>query len=338
MSCPKSNAPIDISMSSIAGTCDLKCAYNFKYPNSNCLVTNRGQYISIAYDSMSNPPVNYNTIGYNVSEIRIYSPSIHTFNGVNSVAEMIIIHNSNKGTFPLLVCIPITSNSSNSPASVLLKNIVNTMASSAPSEGESTPVSVNNFTLDLFVPKKPFFSYTAIQPYQPCVGNVDLLVFMPQDANCYISPATLKKLNTIITKNSYTIKKGPQLFYNQKGPSSSITGDDIYIDCQPVGASTEETKITVSSSPSTQTITWKDIVNNPLFQIFMGALLFIIIITIFYMIIKVLGAKKTWSTINPNNFQLPALPKMPNLPKMPTLPKMPNLPKMPSFKKSSPTV
>jgi hypothetical protein len=248
---------------------------------------------------------------------------------------MIIIHNSNKGTPPLLVCIPLSLNSSNTAASSLLTNIVNTMRSSAPSDSESATVNANNFSLDLFVPRKPFFSYTAIQPYQPCVGNVDLIVFMPQDANCYISPATLKILNSIIRKNSYTIKTGPQLFYNEKGPSSNVTSDSIYIDCQPVGASNEEIKITTPTS-STQSLTLSDIINNPIFQIFMGALLFIIIIVIFNTILKLLGAKtlpfptkpNMNMNVNMNNFKLPSLP---------SLPKMPTLPKFPSFKKPAPS-
>jgi hypothetical protein len=90
------------------------------------------------------------------------------------------------------------------------------MATSAPSEGESTTVYMDDFTLDAFVPKKPFFSYTAIQPYQPCVGNVDLIIFSPNQANCYITEDSLNKLNTIILQNSYSIKKVPYYFLMQK--------------------------------------------------------------------------------------------------------------------------
>lgn len=291
MSCPNANAPIDINVKNIAGKCDLKCAYNFKYLNSSCVVTNRGEYISIAYDASSTPPVTYNNVGYNVNEVRIYSPSIHTFNGIYAVAEMIIIHVSNKGTKPLLVCVPFIKDNSETKSSSIISNIVNTMTNSAPSDGESTTVYMDDFTLDAFVPKKPYFSYTAIQPYQPCVGDVDLIVFGIQVANSCISEDTLSKLNTIISANSYTIKSGPLLFFNAKGPGSSGLTDEIFIDCKPIDRDSEQVKITtnISSSSSSSSVDMNDIINSPAFQVIVGSLLFIFIIFVFSAIIKAIG-------------------------------------------------
>jgi len=295
MSCPNSNAPIDISIQKSSGKCDLKCAYNFKYPNSSCTATNRGDYISLSYDATSTSPVTYNAVGYNVQEIRLYVPSLHTFNGSHAVGEIMIIHVSNKGTKPLLVCVPLTEgNSSSSEATFILSSIVTAMASNAPSEGETTNVNMNNFTMDAFVPKKPYFSYTAIQPYQPCVGDVDLIVFTPLMAKCSIDSGTLNKLNTIISENSYTTKTGPLLFFNEKGPGSSV-GDEIYIDCKPVNQSAEETMITQStesssssfsfSSPSVS-IDMNSILDSPAFQIFLASLLFIFILLVFSVVTK----------------------------------------------------
>lgn len=293
MSCPDSNAPIDISINNIAGKCDLKCAYNFKYPNSSCIATNRSEYISIAYDSISSSPVTYNQVAYNVQEIRIYTPSLHSFNGNKTVGEIVIIHNSNKGTNPLLVCVPLVQENSTSQGSSILTNIINTMTASAPSDGESTTVYMDDFTLDAFVPKKPFFSYTAIQPYQPCVGNVDLVVFAPNIADCYITDDSLSKLNTIILQNSYTIKTGPLLFINSKGPGSSAMSDEIFIDCKPVDKSSEQIKVTkttgAGASSSSSTFDINTITESPLFQMFLTSLLFIFIILIFSLFIKAIG-------------------------------------------------
>lgn len=298
MSCPNSNAPIDIGIQKISGKCDLKCAYNFKYPNSSCTATNRGDYISIAYDSTSSSPVTYNAVGYNVQEIRLYTPSLHTFNGTHAVAELIIIHVSNKGTKPLLVCVPITEGSASSDGNTILTNIVNAMASTAPAEGESANVSMDNFTMDSFVPKKPYYSYTAIQPYQPCVGDVDLIVFTPLMAKCNISTASLNKLSAIISANDYTIKTGPLLFFNEKGPGSAVVGDEIYIDCKPINKSVEETMITQSGSESSS-MNINSILESPAFQILISSLLFILILFVFNMVTKMFsggGASKVGGT------------------------------------------
>ena len=276
MSCPTATAPIDISLSKITGKCDLKCSYSFNYSNSSCLATNRGNYISISYDKSSSPPVLYNTLQFDVKEIRLYIPSLHSYNDSKQDGELIIVHTSNTGAMPLLVCIPIKRNNTSSTSASFLNNIINTVASSAPAEDEATNVNIPNFNLNLLVPKKPFFSYSATEPYQPCSENVNYIVF---GVSLDITSDALTKLQSIIKSNPYDIKSGPNLFYNDKGSSSkgsNFNSQDIYIDCQPVGSSDETTQIVTDMGNNSITI--KDWLNNPLVKLFLGSLLFITIL------------------------------------------------------------
>ena len=296
MSCPTATAPIDISMSKITGNCDLKCSYSFNYNNSSCLATNRGNYISISYDKSSSPPVLYNTLQYDVKEIRLYIPSLHSYNDSKKDGELIIIHTSNTGAIPLLVCIPIKSNNVSSPSALFFNKIINTVASSAPSKDEATNVNIPNFNLNLLVPKKPFFSYSATEPYQPCSENVDYIVF---EVSLDIMPDSLKKLQSIIQSNPYDIKTGPNLFYNEKGSTSRGAGSgDIYIDCQPVGSSDETTEI-VSDMGINDSITLGDWLNNPLIKLLLGSLLFI---TILFVIKYLLNMLKPATKGGSNNY------------------------------------
>ena len=278
MSCPNATAPINISMSNIIGKCDLKCSYSFHYSNSSCIATNRGDYISISYDKSSSPPVLYNTISYDVQEIRLYIPSLHSYNDSKTDGELVIVHTSNTGAKPLLVCIPVKSNNTSSDSALFFKTLIDTVASSAPSDGETTTVNVPTFNLDLFVPKKPFFSYSATEPYQPCTENVDYIVFSPLQASLDIMPDTLAKLQTIILSNPYDVKTGPNLFYNEKGPRMGGGGGEIYIDCQPVGSSDESTEIVTDMGSSPYPSTVSDWLNNPLVRLLLGSLLFILIL------------------------------------------------------------
>ena len=168
MSCSNATAPIDISKENVIGKCDLKCELSYHYNDSSCVATNRGDYISLAYDTSSSPPVTYNSSSYDVKEVRIYSPSLHSFNGTKADGEFIIIHNTYAGANPLLICIPIKSSNSGETSSKYLSNIIKTVATNAPTIDEQTTVTISNFNLNAFVPKKPFFSYTATEPYQPC--------------------------------------------------------------------------------------------------------------------------------------------------------------------------
>ena len=158
----------------------------------------------------------------------------------------------------------------------------------ATTNGESETISISDFTLNDFVPKNPFFSYTALLPYQPCVGNADYIVFGVAKSACQISTDTLTKLKSIITANSYTIKTGPLLFYNSKGPGLSGS-DEIYIDCQPTGASEEEVDVTTVVSTTTP-ITIDSILNSPSFQFIVC---FLIIVAIIYLL-------KTFITLSTN--------------------------------------
>ena len=276
MSCPNATAPIDISMSNITGKCELKCSYSFKYNNSSCVATNRGDYISISYDKSSSPPVTYNTTGYDVQEIRIYTPSLHSYNGTKTDGEFVIVHTSNTGSPPLLVCIPIKSNSSQGISALFFDKLIDTVSSSAPSEGESTTVNIPKFNLTLFVPRKPFFSYTATEPYHPCSETVNYIVFDPLQGSLDIMPDTLTKLASIIQSNPYDIKTGPNLFLNEKGPRNGDNGDgDIYIDCQPVGSSEDTTYIVTDMGTTTNIEDW---LKNPLVKIILGSLIFVVIL------------------------------------------------------------
>jgi carbonic anhydrase len=279
MSCPNATAPIDISISKITGKCDLKCSYSFRYNNSSCVATNRGDYISISYDKSSSPPVTYNASGYDVQEIRLYSPSLHSYNGTKTDGELVIVHTSNTGSIPLLVCIPIKSNNTQSISALFLKKLIDTVSSSAPSEGESTTVNIPKFNLTPFVPRKPFFSYTATEPYQPCSENVDYIVFAPLQGSLDILSDTLTKLVSIIQSNPYDIKSGPNLFLNEKGPRSGDDGGgEIYIDCQPVGSSDDTTDIVTDTGYPTYSTDIEEWLKNPLVKLILGSLIFIVIL------------------------------------------------------------
>lgn len=280
MSCSNATAPIDISKDNVLGKCDLKCEFSYHYNDSSCVATNRGEYISLAYDTSSSPPVTYNSSAYDVKEIRIYSPSLHSFNGTKAEGEFIIIHNTYAGANPLLVCIPIKSSNTGEPNSKYLSAIIKTVATNAPTTDEQTTVTISNFNLNAFVPKKPFFSYTGTEPYQPCNESKNEYIVFATESAIGLSDIILSALKKVITENAYDIKPSPGLFFNQKGPSSNVSSGQIYIDCQPVGESEEEDVIVTDSGSgsSTEMFTTENIMENKYFQMFLGALIFVAII------------------------------------------------------------
>jgi hypothetical protein len=265
------NTNINISKQNISGKCDLKCAYNFKYSESNLTAKNNGVYIALIPDTEKVPPVTYNNQKYIVSEFIILSPSMHIFNGANAAAEILIEHTPVQGGSPLNVCIPIISSSNSSTASNLITEVIQGVSSNAPASGETTNLSINGFTLQDIVPSKPFYSYTSTS------DNSDFIVFDITNA-IGLNASTITTLQQIITPFPIPTPGG-QLFFNSTGPNTSNIGEGIYISCQPTGSSEEETAVTYDKNVTTYDFT--DITNNPtaklIFQIIIGCLLFIVI-------------------------------------------------------------
>jgi hypothetical protein len=264
------NTNINISKQNISGKCDLKCAYNFKYSESNLTAKNNGVNIALTPDSKKVPPVTYNNQKYNVSEIIILSPSVHIFNGATVSAEIMIEHTPVQGGSPLNVCIPIISSSNSSTASNLITEVIQGVSSNAPAANETTNLSINGFTLQDIVPSKPFYSYTDS-------NNYDYIVFDITNA-IGLSSSTITTLQQII-KPFPIPTPGGQLFFNSSGPNTTKIGEGIYISCQPTGSSEEETAVTYDKNVTTYDFT--DITNNPtaklIFQIIIGCILFIVI-------------------------------------------------------------
>jgi hypothetical protein len=230
---------INISQQNVQGKCDLKCSYNFNYSESNITAKNNGIMISLTYDNSNVPPVLYNNQKYTVSTILIVSPSMHVFNNVTVDAEIIVEHVPVSGGPLLFVAVPIVSSSESSTASNLLTQVIQTVSTNAPSDGNSTNLNLSNFTLQDIIPNKPFFSYTDN-------GNSNWIVFNKSNA-ITLSSGTLKTLKSLIKPFTANLLGG-NLYYNSSGPNSTSVSEGIYISCQPTGTSEEETEVTYSKN------------------------------------------------------------------------------------------
>ena len=205
-------ATMNISRDNVKGKCDLKCSYNFKYSDSTTTAKNNGEMLSLTYDNNSTTQVLYNNKKYTVTSIYITTPSIHTFNGSTTDAEICIEHTPINGGPLFSVGIPIKSSSEATPASSLLTEIITAAATSVPAKGNSASLNVDGFSLDKIVPSKPFFSYTS------STDNMQWIVYGIVDA-IPLSSSTLAKLGQIITPFPLTMS-GDSLFYNSTGPNS----------------------------------------------------------------------------------------------------------------------
>jgi carbonic anhydrase len=280
MSCSNGTAPVNI-VNNPEFICDLKCEYGFKYPQSGLNITNRGEYLSLKTDSSNSPPVTYNANKYDVSDIRLYHPSLHSYNGKKAEAELIIVHNNVSSQGNLLVCVPIIvgTSSSNMDSLSLFDTIISEVAKTANSAGTKTSVNIPTFSIGKFIPQKPYYSYNGTLPYSPCNGEYDYVVFSKDnDASLSISPMAYKSLKKIITANGSSINNNKNgVFFNKNGPTSlnGAGNGDIYMECLPTGSEGETlVPIAKKSEQMFNTDTIKNIFkNNIVLQVITGILI-----------------------------------------------------------------
>ena len=246
------NNNIDISKYTAGNnTCDLKCAYNFDYPETNLVATNYGIMINCIFDNNTSTPVVYNQQKYSVASMVIVSPSIHFFNGNQTNpagnqtnAEIIISHTPSVSVNGLAVCIPIIQSNDSNEASNLVTNLIQSVSNSANQQGQKVNINTN-ITLNTIIPKQPFYSYTD-------GNNTDFIVFDISDA-IGINSDSITSLQQMI-KPFPIPTPGNSLFYNKNGPNNSNIGDGIYIKCNPVGASKDEVPVEYSKNSSSYDI------------------------------------------------------------------------------------
>jgi hypothetical protein len=180
------------------------------------------------------------------------------------------------GGAQLVVAIPIIQSTTATTATTLLSQIILGVSNGAPNNGESTTISLENYSLTSFIPKKPFYNFS------DTTNNIEYIAF-DKENSIDLSQQILNTLKSIIGKYD-VIAYGGDLFYNKKGPNTASTEGDIYISCLPTGNSEENIDV-VYDKPSMSV----DVLSSPIFTYIVGALLFIITFYVIHMLILFFG-------------------------------------------------
>ena len=270
------SAPINVSNDGSSGKCQLKCDYSFDYSDSVTTVTNNGDHVSLTYDESSVPPVKYNAKDYQVREVRLYTPSLHSYNGQKAPAEMLIMHSS--GGSKLIVSVPIVESSSKTKTTRFLTTMADYVQNFVRNVGSSASMGNTTWNLNEFIPEKKFFSYKASAPFLPCNSGYDYVVFSTDDqAQATISRDALANIKKYIRSSNRSLATNTP-FYKSEGPARAgldSVSDDIYISCQPVGESEEQTIVKNGAQPEfvddfKSLFKKGGVLDNPVFQVLAG--------------------------------------------------------------------
>jgi carbonic anhydrase len=243
-------SPINIVPNSEVNKCTTKC--NLTYSNTiaeqQLAITNEGTFLQILVNNTENTAQLDNS-SYVLSELQIFSPSLHQYNGSTQIGEIFMIYTSTEySTTQLIISIAI-SQSNGSINDSGFNNLMNAVSLYTPSSGDSISYVVPELNFNTFIASHPYYTYSG-NVINNCLTTADYIVYYPTTSSIFISNDYLTngQIN-FITPYSAPIQPNTDYFYNSKGPNFA-NGDGIYMDCVPVNSSTETQLMNVSSSNS----------------------------------------------------------------------------------------
>ena len=215
MACKISTAPINIS-TAVNQPCKEKCEFYYDYGNSSCSVVNQSTYLDIKCFNGINSVSSGLTGSLYVTSVRLYRPSLNTYDGFKADAELIITHSGGGKNF--YVCVPVISSEKESSSAKWFSQIIPYSPSEKGGSGKS--VNVSNFSLNSVVPLAPFFIYEGGTFDWGCSSS-DIMIIFNKNKAINIKNSNYKTLVTLISKHSYSAQATPSyLTFNATGTSS----------------------------------------------------------------------------------------------------------------------
>lgn len=198
------------------------------YENSSCIVKNKGSHLQVLYDTFSKPQVSFTDDSgerqeYILDDIKIYTPSLHMYDGKKTEGELILNHYGGKEN--LKICVPLVSSTNINNENKTLKEIFRHSCSKAQCHGESVSIHIDNFNAGSFIPKSSYYYYESTSIDGPCNCKISfartlcgeknkIIVYHSDDGYIQISPRSALQLSKMITPHKFNIKENDYKYTN----------------------------------------------------------------------------------------------------------------------------
>ena len=257
MPCP-TNAPINLP-SAVNQPCSSKCNFEYNYGLSRCSVTNQTTYLDIqCFDGNNTIKSDMISGSLLVTGVRLYAPSLNTYDGFNADAELIITHSGGGRT--LYVCIPVVSSEKAGASAKWFSQFIQ-FAPTKKGSGATVGVNVNNFTLNDVIPQAAFTIYENGTFSWNCAKD-NVIILFNKNVAVNMKLRDYSALTNRITKASFSKGTPKYLTFNSKGtsagPGKKSGGKGKTMTCKPV-TYPDGTPITDSAASRLDWITGKGV-------------------------------------------------------------------------------
>lgn len=247
------------------------CAYDYSYEydrTSKCRVTKYSKYLKLLCWDRSNVTV-ANTKNLNLSEARLYSPSINHWNGKQVDAELILSHSGPGKSVD--ICIPIVKDDSSAEPSVEFFDSINNAVKILPQEKNGTMRTVElpaNFSLDNIIPKTSFYLADGDgMDITRCTPSARSIIIFSKNKPMRIKGQVLSNIKKIISaynpprRRKITSSKDKngndgQFWKNVEGTTKNKSGGgfspagQMAMECEPVNNSNTGNNVGIKKNPT----------------------------------------------------------------------------------------
>lgn len=219
--------------------CKFKCNVSFSYPLTSIIARKKKKYIEIKPSDLSaKPNVTFNNIKYTSTNILLFNTPIHKYlDGGSIVAELVIVHHKeNSINEKLYICMPIRAVENNQFNNGVLSRVIKDVKNN---DNSATQIDLSNFKFSNFIPKTTYYNYkgSTIPLYDEivCSNKCEYIVFSAENSNIFITTDEQEMLADMVGGHGIVGGSTSEIFLSEN-PPGLIDGDDIYIDCKPVGS------------------------------------------------------------------------------------------------------
>ena len=229
-------SPINIDTELIK-YCKTLCKFDTIYKSSNCYVNYNNNLIRIKYDTGSY--LKYQDVLYELSEITIHTPSLHSIDGEKYDCEICMIHKLSDNSSDIngiILSRLFQRGPHHGKPEQFLNQIINEIPLESIDYDKQISVS-NDWGANMLIPKnKSFFMYDGSLPFPPCNEKYKVLVY--EDIGT-LGSTNIETLKINIGNNNRPIQNlnNRDIFYTaitgpEKKEFTSETSKNRYLKCE----------------------------------------------------------------------------------------------------------
>lgn len=219
-------SPINIDSSKVAD-CNETCRLSMRYKPSRCYVSNSNRTPTIRFDPGSF--IKFKSVLYELKEMKIHTPSMHTVNGEFYDMEIDLYHylnSSDKSAGGVIVGILLQRGSADSEANHFLSQFMNQIPADE-IDGEKDIKVSTNWSAEMLYPNiKSFYYYQGSLPMPPCDEENWTWIMFEETAN--IEDTLYNNFNIVFQNNTRPVRalKSRTVYYNN---SPKLDSEDDYL-------------------------------------------------------------------------------------------------------------